>query len=213
MKFLVVGLLIGSAIGGVIGYIFGYKKGVKFGNEANEAELASARAYIQKMESGPIPAPKAPEPEVTAVNNGAISVNQFSADGLRVARQPERVNYHACYGNTAPESYKTPKPAYMNDIKEGVTLLNPDDVEDSPREEELLKYWVGNGVLTNENDIPIDNPQIYVGPFLNMFMNNMEEERAFWVDSHIMGMRYRVEKICAEFDDDHDYILDEGGME
>ena len=234
MHNLIISALLGLVAGAIGGYLAGYSKGKKVGHAAAEAELGSAKAYIENYATAkPVAAPR--ESFDIPTTNGAVGVNQFTNDGVHVERQPERTKYFACYGNTAPECYTAPTDEDENDEKvqeamaykayvneqttapdgEGPIWLMPNGIDDfgqlgdrSP--EVYLKYWVDNGVLTNDEDEVIDNPQRHVGPFLGLFHRDHVEEEPIFLRNSLLGCDIRVDKILAGYDGDDMHY--EGGF-
>lgn len=221
MHNLIISALLGLVIGAGIGYFVGYSKGKKKGHEAAEAELGSAKAYIEgHTTSEPVAVPHEP---AMPMQNGAISVNQFTNDALHVERQPERVKYYACYGNTPPEVFTAPtdedleqnpevatafaQKAYMNEIKsEGgdspIWIIEPGQFGELGNEspEMLLKYWIDNDTLTTDEDEIIDNHQRYCGPFLSIFRRDKSPEPTLYLRNNLIGRDISVEKIPIAFE-------------
>lgn len=220
MHNLIISALLGLVAGAIGGYLAGYSKGKKDGHKAAEAELGSAKAYLENHATNtPVAVPH--EPPVPT-QNGAVSVNQYTNDALHVERQPERVKYYACYGNTPPEVFTAPTDealedenigaawadkAYTNEImSEGgdssIWLIEPGQFGElgtrSPQM--VLKWWVGSDILTTGEDEIIDNKQRFVGPFLETFHRNNQPENPIYVRNSIVGIDAMIEKIPAIFD-------------
>ena len=222
MHNLIIGALLGLAVGAIAGYLYGYSKGKKDGHTAAEAELGSAKEYL-KNQAASIPVAVPHDPTVPT-NNGAVHVDHYTKDALHVERRPdsERVKYYACYGNTPPEVFTAPtdedledekvgaawaEKQYMNELKtEGgdspIWVIEPGQLgelgDSSPVF--MLKYWMGNKVLTTTEDEIIDNQQRFCGPYLSLFKQDASTEPNICLRNSLVGMDLTVEKIPAIFD-------------
>lgn len=220
MHNMILGALLGLAVGAIAGYLVGYSKGKKIGHQAAEAELGSAKDYINNRANSEPVAVQHDAPVPT--QNGAVSVNQFTNDALHVERQPERVKYYACYGNTPPEVFTSPSDEALEDeevagqwidkqyknelMNEGgdspIWLIEPGQFGElgTSSPQMVLKWWVGSDILTTDEDEIIDNKQRFVGPFLETFHRNNQPENPIYVRNSIVGVDLQIEKIPAIFD-------------
>lgn len=225
MHNLIIGALLGLAAGAIAGYLVGYSKGKKDGHKAAEAELGSAQDYINNRA---LNTPVTVQHEANVpTENGAVHVDHYTKDALHVERRPdsERVKYYACYGNTPPEVFTAPtdedleedpdlatafaQKEYMNELKTAggdspIWLIEPGQFGELGTEspEMVLKYWIGNGVLTTDEDEIIDNKQRYCGQFLSLFHSDASTEPAVFMRNSLVGRDISVEKIPAIFDGD-----------
>lgn len=85
-----------------------------------------------------------------------------------------------------------------DDIPEEPYLITMEEFDEESGDRIILKFYEGDGTLTDENDIPIEDPDKYVGDTLSMLENNND---VIFVKNPASGTRYEISQIDGSYEE------------